>query len=169
MKMQHAFYIFIFCTTQIVPEQGNFQNGQPPITITINAQTQSGLVQDNEIEQKAKHTSEPYTNVETTINNDNKQNIQNDQLQPDESCTKYAIKNGFKAECMYLLAAYTPLFPLYALHRFIIYPLYSDTPWVDTASEEKQKALAAQGKKYIPRIIVFPLIHHATKYITGDK
>ncbi len=73
----YLFFTLIFYTYSIYSEQNN-PSQQPSVQITIHAETQSGLDQNNNLDQNAKHASSPITDTTTAIQ-------QNQNLQTQES------------------------------------------------------------------------------------
>ncbi len=66
MKRQLIFFAFIFYINSIYSENQNPYQ-QPSIHITIHAETQSGLDQQNQLGQLAQHASLPTTVVDTAL------------------------------------------------------------------------------------------------------
>ena len=171
MKSHLFFFTFIICNVSIFSEQDGRSNQQPQqIHITFNANTDAGVNQKNNMDQKAEHESHPTTLVDTNINNQPKNNRplqEQRELEPTVSQTNYVIRNGIKLLGVYLMAsrmANMPfLFPAYLVNRFVIYPCISDTPWLDKTTPEEAEQLTAQGKYKIPEPIIYPIAHHLHK------
>jgi hypothetical protein len=66
MKRQLIFFAFIFYIHSIYSQDQNPYQ-QPSIHITIHAETQSGLDQQNQLDQQAQHASLPTTVVDTAV------------------------------------------------------------------------------------------------------
>jgi hypothetical protein len=151
---------YTFCTQT---EQNTPYNQQQPIQITINAQTQSGLEQDNDAQQQAKHTSLQSAIIETNIGNDeNKEKF----LKPYESASRYTIRNAIKIMAVYIVAkTYPPAGLAYLANRLIIQPLLNNGDIFETISEKEEQEYAKQGLKKTPDLIVFPVAHRIKKYL----
>lgn len=95
MKLQLIFFALVFYTFFVCSEPESQlqhivpQNQRPTsLQIIIHNETQSGLDQNNALDQKPKHTSTPTTTVETTV-----EQRRND-LQTDEACDEKIRKAG---------------------------------------------------------------------------
>ncbi len=168
MKLQLIFCLLMFYVFLIQADQN-----QHPISITINAQTQSGLEQQNDVDQTVRHTSLPITHVETGIDRTAKEESTSvkQELTQTVTGTNWVLRNSLKGYGIMLMAGIAGpvspwLLPTYVGCR-LVYAACSDTPWMDRPTQQEAEELAAQGKVKLPEPIFYPVAHHIYKY--GEK
>lgn len=168
MKKLHAiailstFYAFLIRTDQENPYQSS---SSPTITVTINAPTSSDLGQNNNVEQNARHASQPTTQITTNINSENSK-PQHKDLKPDVSAVTYMARNGAKLAVIVRVATWYPAFgAAYLINRAIIQPLLGNGDILETISEQEQEEYAKKGLRKVADIRFFPILHSMKKYL----
>lgn len=167
MKIKLIFFAYIIQSIYIQTEQNSPYN-QQPIQITINAQTQSGLEQDNDFDQKAKHTSIPTTIVDTKINSENNVSApKSKNLEPDESMITFVARNSVKSAAIVGTAIYCqPLVIAYFINRLIIQPILKNGDISETVTEEEKQEYAKKGLWKVPDLRFFPIAHNIKERLT---
>ncbi len=94
--------------------------------------------------------------------NESKKKSSPQKLQPDTSLTQFMIINFVKYKAVTAVIASPAGLP-YLVNRFMIYPFFSSSPWIDTADEKEEIILKSKDQKKVPEIIVFPIVHYLRK------
>ncbi|MBV8661230.1 MAG: hypothetical protein JO129_03750 [Candidatus Dependentiae bacterium] len=159
MKFRFIFYSFIFYSSLIQSDQG-----PNPINIIVNAQTQSGVQQENNNKQNADQTCSSEVNASR---NADKENEKPQQLKKVQSDSRHVALGMIRLAGVQALVASgsVVLFPVYMANRFLLYPILFNGGIWETIPEEEVAELAKEGKKRIPEMIVFPVIFHTRKFI----
>jgi|GEM_PF-2632994 len=154
MKVQVIFFMLIFYMIYAQAEQ-NYQQ-TPSYHITVNAQTGADAHQDNDIKQQAHHKSDLQTHVNSAGRETERQ------LDPTVSALNYTVRNGAKVLLLATGARSLPTLATgaYLVNRLVIFNYLIETPFLETATKEEVKELAAQGKYKVPEPIVFPIAHY---------
>ncbi len=170
MKLRPIFFACIVHTLCIQTEENNQFNQQPSsnYTVIINAQTQSGLDQDNNLNQNAKHTSIPITTVETNVNRpEQAPQKQKKELKPDESMIKFAARNLVKGGVIYAAGCWCPPLVIgYLVNRLLVQPILDNGNILETVSAEEKKEYAEKGLLKVADLRVFPVGNRIKEFFT---